>query len=391
MITLTNRQARQFILLRQGLLGEYKFAEKQGVLDFIRQAGCIQFDPIDICGKNAELTLQSRVKNFTKDSLEELLYKNRLLLDHPDKNTSIILTEDWPYFERWRESARRRAHEHPELKELMKQVLEFIKINGAVCPDDINLESDFKWRAFIVWSSGKNLSSSVMEQLYGMGDLIIHHKNGTRKYYDLAKRHIPADVFTQPEPLSDDTEHIKWLYLRRIGAIGFLWSRPTNVMWRMSADRRNEIFRMLENDKAITAVRVEGLKDILYCRTEDVPILETVAGEVEHKPRCELIAPLDPFIWDRKLIKAIFNFEYTWEIYTPVAKRKYGHYVLPMLYGERFIGRVEAVCERKTRTLIVKNIWYEKDVKQTKKLQTAVDGCLKRFAKFNGCNIIEKS
>ncbi|MDD4495589.1 MAG: crosslink repair DNA glycosylase YcaQ family protein [Eubacteriales bacterium] len=107
MITLTSRQARQFMLLKQGLLGEYKFAGKQGILNFIRQTGCIQFDPIDICGRNAELTLQSRVKGFTKDLLDDLLYKDRLLLDHPDKNISIILTENWPYFERWRKTARR--------------------------------------------------------------------------------------------------------------------------------------------------------------------------------------------------------------------------------------------------------------------------------------------
>jgi uncharacterized protein YcaQ len=85
MITLTNRQARQFMLLKHGLLGEYRFIEKQGVLDFVRQAGCIQFDPVDSCGKNAELTLQSRVKGFTKNTLYELLYNDRKLVDYPDK------------------------------------------------------------------------------------------------------------------------------------------------------------------------------------------------------------------------------------------------------------------------------------------------------------------
>ena len=74
MISLSNRQARQFMLLKHGLLGEYKFIGKPGALDFIRQTGCIQYDPIDICGRNAELTLQSRVKGFTKDTLDELLY-----------------------------------------------------------------------------------------------------------------------------------------------------------------------------------------------------------------------------------------------------------------------------------------------------------------------------
>jgi uncharacterized protein YcaQ len=186
LITLSNRQARQFILLKQGLLGEHKFSGKQGALDYVRQAGCLQFDPVDVCGKNAELTLQSRVKGFNKDTLFEMLYKDRLLVYYPDKNLSIILTEDWPYFERYRRAARSNAREYPEIKALAKQVRAFIKTNGAICSSDLKLEGNFFWHSAIHWSAGNNLSRSVLEQMYSTGDLIIHHKKGTRKYYDLA-------------------------------------------------------------------------------------------------------------------------------------------------------------------------------------------------------------
>lgn len=118
MITLTNKQARHFMLLKHGLLGDYKFNGKQGTFDFVRQTGCIQFDPVDSCGKNAELTLQSRVKGFTKQTLYELLYNDRMLVDYPDKNLSIIPTEDWPYFERYRNAAREGGRRFKELKEL---------------------------------------------------------------------------------------------------------------------------------------------------------------------------------------------------------------------------------------------------------------------------------
>ena len=100
-ICLSNQQARRFMLLKHGLIDSYKFAGKQGILDFVRQAGCIQFDPIDVCGKNAELVLQSRVKGFTKQLLYSLLYEDRTLLDYFDKNLSIIQTADWPYFRRY--------------------------------------------------------------------------------------------------------------------------------------------------------------------------------------------------------------------------------------------------------------------------------------------------
>jgi uncharacterized protein YcaQ len=127
---------------------------------------------------------------------------------------------------------------------------------------------------------------------------------------------------------------------------------------------------------------------MFYYLTEDAPLLEKVLSDTDLKPRCELIAPLDPFLWDKQLIKTIFGFEYSWEIYTPDEKRKYGAYVLPMLYGDRFAGRVEAINNQKDKTLIVKNIWYEDGVRQTKTLAFAVGRCLKRFAEFNDCNTV---
>ena len=108
----------------------------------------------------------------------------------------------------------------------------------------------------------------------------------------------------------------------------------------------------------------------------------------DFKPRCEFIAPLDPFLWDKQLIRTIFGFDYSWEIYTPDEKRKYGAYVLPILSGDRFIGRIECINDRKTKTLVVKNIWYEDSVRLTKKLSATMDRCVKRFARFNECETI---
>ena len=394
MTTLTNRQARRFMLYKHGLLGGHKFIGKRGVLDFFKQAGCVQFDPIDVCGRNADLVLQSRVKNYTKKTLEELLYKDRLLLDYPDKNTSIILTEDFPHFMRFREKVRRRAAEQPELIRLMELTRKFIEENGAASPDDLKLESDFKWRAHIVWSSGNNLSGSVMEQMYGAGDLIIHHKNRARKFYDIAERHIPVEILRAADPLPDETEHRKWLFLRRVGAIGLLWNRSSEALWRFKSEEINKFIDLLAADKKITEVAVEGSRARFYYRSEDAPLMEKVLGEPENimetKPRCELLAPLDNFLWDRALIKTLFNFHYSWEIYTPAANRKYGHYVLPLLRGESLIGRVEAVADKKANILAVKNIWYEEGVKPTKKVKSDVDNCLKRFAEFNECDCVKE-
>ncbi|MCL1843978.1 MAG: winged helix DNA-binding domain-containing protein [Defluviitaleaceae bacterium] len=392
----TNLQARRFILLKQGLLGKHKFSGKPGVLEFVKQASCLQFDPVDICGKNAEISLHSRVSEFDKSILDELLYKDRLLVDYPDKQLSIILTEHWPYFERIRETARQNGQRFDGLATLEKDALDFIKNNGPVSSAELPVEGQLRWNSAIHWSgswSGEtNAARAVLEQLYSAGELVVFCKKGSRKYYDLASRHIPQEILNAPDPLPDEYEHLKFRVKRRVGALGLLWNKNSaawlNIQGLLPAVRK-EIFQDLIKTGEIMYIEAEGISDGMYCLSSDAPLAEEVLAAPEKnafKPRMELISPLDCLLWDRKLIQKLFNFSYTWEIYTPENKRKYGAYTLPLLYGENFAGRADIA--RKANTLLVKNIWLEKVTKNTKKFQSELAKCLKRFAKFNACDDI---
>ena len=390
MYKLTKEQARRFILLKQGLIGEYRFVGKQGALEYVRQMGCIQFDPVDVCGKNPELVLQSRVKGFKKSMLFELLYKDRELVDCFDKQLAIVPTLDWAHFERYRQISRDNLDKYPEIHELKDKAKSYIDENGACSSSELPAEYDGQsnWYSAIHWSAGKNKARAVLEQLYTEGELIIHHKKGTRKHYDLTSKHIPADILATPDPLPEDIDHIKWRMLRRIGAVGLLWNRPSDAwlgIWGFNTEVRQECFSELINENKVIEIKAEGINSPLYCRSDDEQLLITILQNQKLKPRCEVIAPLDCFIWDRKLIRALFNFDYAWEIYYPPDKRKYGHYVLPMIYGEIFVGRMEASVDRKSKTLLVKNIWYEEGFKQTKSFKKAEENMLTRFAKFNEC------
>lgn len=391
MVKLTVRQARQFILIKHGLLGEYKYVGKNGALEFIQNNGCIQFDPIDVCGKNPELVLQSRVKGFKKTMLWDLLYKDRLLFDYPDKNLAIIPIEYWPYFQRYRHAGRQNAEKYPQMKDLTEEVRNYIIATGAICSNDLKLDGEIRWQSAIHWSGGNNLTRSVLEQMYSTGELIIHHKKGTRKYYDLAENHIQRGLLDAEEPFPSEYDHQKWRIYRRINTLGLMWNKPSDAwlnIWGLNADTRNKAFHNLVDEGKILEIAVEGIKDRFYCSIENSPVIETVLHDSKLKSRCELIAPLDNFLWDRKIIKALFDFDYTWEIYTPIDKRKYGYYVLPLLYDDAMIGRAEIVADRKNKTLIVKNIWYENGVKQTKKLESQINKCLDRFRLFNDCDEI---
>lgn len=392
MLTLSKAQARRFLLLHHGLLGEHRFAGKEGALAFVRQAGCIQFDPVDACGKNAELTLQSRVKGFTRAALAELLYKDRLLVDYPDKQLAILPVEDWPYFSRYRMAAYACGKQFEGLDALEERARAYIAAHGPVDSDSLPVEGEIEWHSAIHWSGnwhGKsNAARSVLEQLYSVGELVIHHKTGTRKAYDLADRHIPQEILHASDPIESEQDHITWRVLRRVGAVGLLWNRPSDAwlgIWNMSNEARNAAFDALLARGEIFPVQVEGVRGELYVRECDRGTLDVAMSDEKLKSRCEVIAPLDPMMWDRKLIRALFGFEYSWEIYTPAVKRKYGYYVLPMVVGETLAGRVEAVRDEKAGALRVKHVWLEDGVKHTKKLDAVIAGCMKRLARFNGC------
>ncbi|MBR5985591.1 MAG: winged helix DNA-binding domain-containing protein, partial [Clostridia bacterium] len=152
MVTMTRQQARQFILAKQGLIGAHRFTGKSGALAFVKQAGCIQFDPVDVCGKNAELTLQSRVRGFKKSMLSELLYKDRALVDYSDKELSIWPTEDWPYFSSYRARSLAMGETFQGLKELEERALDYIREHGPVSSDTLPIEGEIFWHSSMHWS-----------------------------------------------------------------------------------------------------------------------------------------------------------------------------------------------------------------------------------------------
>ncbi|SHI18160.1 hypothetical protein SAMN02745823_03108 [Sporobacter termitidis DSM 10068] len=389
----TVEQARRFMLAKQGLSGAHKFSGRQGVLDFIRQAGCVQYDPIDICGKNAELVLFSRVAGFTKELLNALLYEDRALVDYFDKNMAIIAAEDWKYFARTRRHNAEHGHSRELVEAVAGPVKELIRKRGFVCSRDVAAlnaaSAGIDCAGKVDWSwNPAPLSRAALETLYFRGELVLHHKKGTMKYYTLASDALGAGILSAADPNETEADFIRWMIARRVGAVGLLWNRPSDAwlgIGGLTAEKRNSAFsRLLEEDRLI-ACRVDGLSAPLYLQGEDEPLAREILEGGGGHGRLELLAPLDNMLWDRKLIKALFDFDYKWEIYTPVSQRRFGYYVLPVLYGGAFAGRIELEADRKAARLLVKNFWPEPGFQQSKRFDRQLAAQLQRFARFNGC------
>jgi hypothetical protein len=378
---ITKQQARRFILSHQALLPPYQLNGKAGILDFIDKVGCIQFDPLNIVGYNQELVLQSRIGNFQTPMLQQLLYKDRKLVDAWDKNMSIYGISDWPYFKRRRDSFNSRlGNDDQPATAVLPQIRQAIEARGPLSSIDLDHNEKVDW-----WWAPTSIARAAMESMYFWGELIIHHKVNTRRVFDFSHRHIPKALLSAPDPNETEAQYHDWYVLRRIGAIGLIWGKSCDAwlgMGRIKSQERHAAIARLLEQKKIQEVSVEDIAIPLYMRSEDLPCLDEVLTAAIPLSRAAIIAPLDNLIWERKLIKELFDFEYRWEVYKPVDEGEYGYYVLPILYGDRFIARFEPGWDKSCNTMIIKNWWWEPGVRQNKKMQNALQQCFKHFLRY---------
>ena len=387
-LTITKKQARQFILAHQGLWPPYKLEGKTGILEHINNVGCIQFDPLNIVGRNPELVLQARISRYQSVMLEELLYKDRKLLDGWDKNMSIYSVEDWPYFHRRREAARRNPGRSPgPVRAVLPQVRKAIEERGPLSSIDLDFNETVDWS----WAPTR-LARAAVESMYWCGELIVHRKVNTRKVYDFASRHIPEELLSASDPHETEEQFHDWYVHRRIGGIGLLWNKAGDAWLGMSGikskERMDALTRLLKQGKVVE-VGVDGAEQPLYLRSEDEMLLHKTLDSGAPGSRAAIIAPLDNLLWDRRFVEELFDFNYIWEVYKPVADRRYGYYVLPVLYGDRFVARFEPGRDKNTGAMMIKKWWWEPGVKQSQRMRSELIRCFTRFLKQLGADHLQ--
>jgi len=383
---ITKEQARRFLLCHHGLLGKHIYKGKDGVMSFINHIGCVQYDPVNVCGRTADIVLHSRVSGYKKEYLYELLYTDRKLIDYFDKVMCILPIEVFHVFlhEQLRGGyaeayAQRSGDAVKQAEPIIRKV---IKEQGHVSSKEIDIKSNLEW----FWGVNTSLARVALETMYFQGKLIVHHKTGTHKSYAFTEDHIPQEILSAPMPYNTEEKRLAWHVKRRINAVGMLWNKASDawIGMNLKAADRADTFKKLIEDGQIYEITVEGIAGPLYICESKREFLEASLSRTDYAPRMEFIAPLDSFIWDRKLIAALFDFEYRWEIYTPQTKRKYGPYTLPVLYGDALIGRVDIA--RNDDELVINKIWTENGRALSGKAKADFEKCARRFAEFNGCS-----
>lgn len=349
------------------------------IVDYVRKVGCIQYDPLNVVGRNPDLVLQARCGTYRKGDLDAYLYSDRALFDVWDKNMSISAVSDWPCFAPFRQRFLDWCNGHQAVID---------DITGYLRAHDYACSSDFELNEKVDWHYGpQRLAKAALEAMCYAGLAIVHHKKGARRYYGLAGRYIPEKDLHASPPFQTEEEYYKWFVLRRINAVGLLWNKPGDAWLGIrgfKSDQRNRAFHTLLEEGSLAEIHVAGIKPPLYIASTNLELLQDSSRKSIDGSYARILAPLDNLLWDRKLVAELFGFEYKWEVYTPVSERKYGYYVLPVLCGHRMVARLEMETDRNNRTLIVKRIWMQDDA-DVGAYASQIHAGIDRFRVYNRC------
>lgn len=297
----------------------------------------VQFDPIAPVGCNHDLVLQARVPGYRIGDWEKLAYEERRIYDGWDKQASLVPFDGWPLrrlFHRWYQArAEAICAEHPGAREA---ILADLEARGPLMPKEMGFQKrKTDWSG--TWHT-PNVTKQILRALWHSGQVMTAGRRKGQHLYDLTERVVPPSLFNAP--LLSDEDAIRELILERHRAVGLLRPNAAPEVWSYNIDaatRKAALDRLVDKGELVR-VEVEGVNahaTPAFLSRLDLPPLE---------PRVIFVAPLDQLVWDRKMIQHLFGFDYVWEIYIPEAKRRWGYYVLPIVYGNDLVARAEFWC-----------------------------------------------
>jgi uncharacterized protein YcaQ len=357
--------ARRF-LVRRHLLGPARSlpAKPESVLRVVDRLGSLQFDPLEVPGaRNHDLVLHNRVAGYQRDWCDRWLYgEDRRLIELYNKSLNILPIEELPYYRvTWAHSAGRYEGLLVEHATLANRIRDHIRESGPVSTASFrDVEDRIQW-----WwdsdadSTGTKAARAMMETMFVVGELGISRREGSRRFYDLIERLVPAGLLETHAPEAEQERHRLLSRHRGVGLMG-VGGAGELVMGTGKAPDRARITAALVEGGTLVPVAVEGFREVRHVLADEMPILEETAEDRPAiTPSVSFVAPLGPLMWDRRLVNKLFGFDYIWEVYVPAPKRRFGYYVLPLLFGDRLAGRIEPRFERATRTLRIAGIWFE--------------------------------
>jgi uncharacterized protein len=350
----TAEAARRFLVARHFLAPARSLeGGPNAVLEVFRKFGAIQFDPIAVAGRNHDLVLHARVAGY-EPAWCDLLYERREIFEATNKALSFVPTSEFPWFRHamGRKGPRFHAAALADNAEVAKKVLERIRAEGPLSSRDFVREAGPTKNWF---GLPENAVRAVLEAYTVTGAIGLARRDGNVRYYDLLERLLPAEVLASKVPEREQQRH---KLLSRYRAHGLLGAGGAGGTFDRIANpqERKDLHKELLEVGALLPVEIEDTRGKRFVVADELALLQAPPTPA---PSVAFIAPFDSLLWDTALLAKLFDFEYVWEGFFPPAKRRWGYYVLPIVFGDRFVGRIEPRIDRDGARVDVLDVWWE--------------------------------
>ncbi|GLV53443.1 hypothetical protein KDH_02970 [Dictyobacter sp. S3.2.2.5] len=396
MLTINIETARRFILGKQGLWPGRRWRGIEGTEQAMHAMEYLQLDPLNIIARSQDIMLHSRVLDYTPGIWENVTYQQRKFFDWGSW-LAVRAMDELPY---WRVVMRRErnsglrlpaiARDHADAIIEMRAVL---RERGVVSNRDFAMATRTRTQNY----RGRKDSALALYYLWCTGEVMTHHRDRFERAYALTEKVAPAYLIRE----SSDDEADRFLLKKDISFGGLSRISRTSDSFRRGdpASAAKKLLGTMVADGDIVEVRVEGWKMIHYALGSDITILHDLnAGrvplawmplETNTKEEVVFLAPLD-HVSARGRAKVIFDFDYVWEVYKPEHQRKFGYYTLPILWGDRLIGRFDSKLDRLTNTFVILGLWLEDETLGSDEVfAEALARGFARFMRFLGASKLD--
>jgi uncharacterized protein YcaQ len=353
---------------------------KTAVLKAIQHLGYIQVDPINVLQRAHHHVLWSRVPNYHPDMLHELQDPDAAVFEYWNHAASYLPMTDYRFSMPLMRKYRGEFHwsdDSPEIRKSMRRLLTMIRKQGPLMLSEVE-----STEAVNGWSAGRTskIERRALHELWMRGDIMIRSRQGVQKIFDLPSRVLPAGMGVKIPSRSEAAEfHVR----RALRALGV--ATPPELHYLQDAGQasaaRGALSALIRRGEAVE-VRVTDLPKLrLFALREALDLNTPVENNI-----IRFLSPFDNLTIQRKRLNWLFDFDYVVEIYVPMEKRKYGYFVLPILWGDRLIGRMDAKANRAERQLVIHNLVFEPTFQDFEAVESAFGSALNVFTRFQECD-----
>jgi hypothetical protein len=348
--TVTLAEIRRTLVAAQGFAGRFRRAGAADVEEAIRRLTAVQLDSISTVDRAHRLTLSARIGAFDPEIVAELLRSGRIV-EYWAHEASLLPVELWPHLRRVMDGAGHwGAHDRAlrEHADLVEPILARIRDEGPLGSREFEGNgSGGMWN----WKPAK----MVLDALWDRGRLVIAGRRSFQRLYDLPERVIPQDVLEAPTPSEDET--LRTLAVLAVRSRGALTEPAIREHWRLKGGKARLHHHLL-------ALVQDGVLREVHADDGGAPFFVCADADLGGDPAPPvLVCPFDNLVWDRPLLERAFGFRHVIEVYKREHERVFGYYVLPLLAGDRFLGRADLKADRAEGVLRIRRFTPEPKVR----------------------------